>query len=154
MKFEKQWLIMVLSGASFSFMSFLYYFTVKKFFRFYNNIHQIIQVPLFLLSLDFVSNIIVGLAICISALFYLLRSENLEELVLNSFALWFILEIDDMANIYESDEEHLVSNDWSNLEIKGGDYNNDTKKRKIKLIKGSCWNQIGYSFLALGFVIF
>ena len=38
-----------------------------------------------------------------------------------------------MVNLFEADEIHLVKIDWNHLSLKGGDYNDYTKMRDIKL---------------------
>eukprot|EP01084_Bolivina_argentea_P282099 482802_1 len=40
--------------------------------------------------------------------FFLIQSETIIDVVLNAFALTFIIELDDMANIFESDEDYVI----------------------------------------------
>merc|ERR1719474_655014 len=49
-------------------------------------------------------------------LFFLLSSESYESVVLNSIALTFIMELDDIINIYESDEEVLIVDDLDHFQ--------------------------------------
>jgi len=112
---EYQPMITVISFLVFSFLSFSYMFTVLSFFRFYNDIKNVIAVPPILYLFDFVSNIVVGFIILLVSLFYLMESEELTDVVLNSFALAFIVELDDLANMFESDEPALMNADWENV---------------------------------------
>ncbi len=102
--------------------------------------HKIIIVPWFIRALDFCSNILIGFIICLISLFYLLQSESIADVVLNSFALTFIIELDDIANLYEADEDALVSADFEYIES-GENFEHRIKKRKIKINSKEiiCW---------------
>ena len=63
-----------------------------------------------LMYIDPFSNVLIGTIICLVSFFYLLQSETITDVVLNSFALTFIIELDDMANLFESDENVLLEN--------------------------------------------
>ena len=71
--------------------------------------------PIFIL--DFISNIVVGLVVVFFCFIYLLLSEDISEVILNSFALTFIIELDDFVNLFESDESFLLLQDWDNCVI-------------------------------------
>ena len=115
--FDNDSMIITMSFVVFSFISFIFISTVSKYYQFYNNMAWIIKLSPILRFLDFISNIIIGLIICCVALAYLLQSETVGDVVLNSFALTFIIELDDMANIFDSDEPELIKSDFAHLEI-------------------------------------
>eukprot|EP01084_Bolivina_argentea_P173503 300544_1 len=66
------------------------------------------------------------------------------DVVLNSFALTFVIELDDIVNLFESDEDKLIDADWSNLERSIGDYDDKMGKRKIVI-----FTAIGWGFMML-----
>ena len=92
-----------------------------------------------MLILDFMSNVVVGLVVVFFCFFYLLISENISEVILNSFALTFIIELDDFANLFESDESFLLSSDWNNCVISSKTYQNE-KDERGKPLYSLDWN--------------
>ena len=59
------------------------------------------------------------------------------DVVLNSFALTFVVELDDIANLFESDEDALLENDWKHIGLEKfnkGDYDTRKKRRILKQI--------------------
>lgn len=47
--------------------------------------------------------------------YVLLQSETMADVVLNSFALTFITELDDLANLFEADEDTFIWRIWKRL---------------------------------------
>eukprot|EP01084_Bolivina_argentea_P018806 34994_1 len=86
------WTITIISILVFSFISLMYTFTVRKYYEFYENMHMLFEISWIIIILDFISNILIGLIISICAFFYLLQSETVTDVVLNSFALTFVIE--------------------------------------------------------------
>ena len=113
--FDNDGMIITISFLVFAFISYSYIFTVYKYRQFYQNMKYVAKISWIIQSLDFISNIIVGFIICLVSFAYLLQSESIGDVVLNSFALTFILELDDLANLFESDEDALIEADWSHL---------------------------------------
>ena len=85
--------------------------TIEAFKQFYSNIKEVCIIPTVIIASDFTSNIIVGTLMAIVTPFFLLQSEDIQTVVLNSFALTYFIELDDLANIYESDEPILLQED-------------------------------------------
>ena len=95
---------------------------------------EIAEVSWIIKFLDFLSNIFIGFIICLVSFVYLLQSETIGDVVLNSFALTFILELDDLANLFESDEDALMNADWSQfLSSDRGDWEIGSFRRNIKI---------------------
>eukprot|EP01084_Bolivina_argentea_P136030 239605_1 len=107
--------IMIISFLAFAFILLIYYDTAQKFYQFYSNMEYVANVSWIIYILDYISNIVVGFVISWISLFFLLQSETITDVVLNSFALTFIIELDDMANLFEADENVLIENDWYHL---------------------------------------
>ena len=108
-------MIIIISIFTFSFISYTFVFTVIKFFQFYINMSKVFMISWWIIVFDFISNIIIGFLLCMVSWFYLLQSESIADVVLNSFAMTFILELDDLANLFESDEDKLIEDDWYNI---------------------------------------
>ena len=89
--------------------------TIHSFKRFYQNMDEVCIIPTVVIVLDLTSNIIVGSLMAIATPFFLLQSEDIQTVVLNSFALTFFIELDDMANIFESDEPFLLQEDANGM---------------------------------------
>ena len=64
-----------------------------------------------IIILDFISNVLIGLLICCLSLPFLMKSETLTDATLNSFALTFILELDDIVNVFQNDTDYLIDQD-------------------------------------------
>ena len=116
MRWELIWeqddpLIITTSIMAFCFISYSTNGTMNLFRRFYKDIGLAYELPLFLLVCDYVSNIVLASYICCLSLFFLLQTQDYEDLVLNSMALTFIIELDDVINIYDSDEEVVIMAD-------------------------------------------
>ena len=90
--------------------------TINSFKRFYRNIHEVCEVPKAIIALDFTSNVVVGTYMAMITPFFLLQSEDIQTVVLNSFALTIFIELDDLANVFESDEAHLLQEDAYGME--------------------------------------
>ena len=104
-------LIVTISTFTFAFMLQRFRKTIETFKRFYININQVCSIPKVIIVLDFTSNILVGAWMCMVTPFFLLQSEDIQTVVLNSFALTIFIELDDLANIFESDEAFLLHED-------------------------------------------
>ncbi len=109
---ETESFIFVMSIIVFALLSFLYATTAQSFYTFYKSISEICIIPWYILSMDFLSNILIGFVITLVSFFFLIESESLSDIVLNSFALAFIIELDDLANVFESDEAYLIDQDF------------------------------------------
>eukprot|EP01084_Bolivina_argentea_P092539 166468_1 len=133
-------MIMIIAVLVFSFISHTYLATVDCFYKFYIHMHYVCYIPWGIIILDFISNILIGLTICMISFFYLLQSDTISDAVLNSFALTFIIELDDIANYFEKDEDALMEADWDNLKLGpiSGDWNGEIKKRSITLLPKLC----------------
>ena len=83
----------------------------RKFLSFYRNLSRVCSVSWLIIGFDFTSNVVIGLILSVTSFFFLIESENVKDVVLNSFALTFILEIDDTLNVFESDEAYLFAQD-------------------------------------------
>ena len=101
----------LISLLIFSLISYKHKFTVEAYCHFYEWAVYYYKVPAYLKYADFISNIIIGYIISYLSFFFLATSETFSDLVLNSFALTFITEIDDMINIFETDEGILIDDD-------------------------------------------
>lgn len=99
----------------------------------------VIKISWVIFALDFISNILIGLVVVFFCFIYLLISENISEVILNSFALVFIIELDDFANLFESDEGFLLDADWNNCVISTKNYQNE-RDEQGKLIYSLDWN--------------
>lgn len=131
-------LIVTISALTFTFILQRLMKTIESFQAFYTNMNEVCIIPKHIIALDFTSNIIVGSAMAIATPFFLLQSEDIQSVVLNSFALTFFIELDDMANIFESDEQYLLKEDANTfkltldeaMEDNGNDLN-QVLKRKV-----------------------
>ena len=85
--------------------------TIEAFHQFYSNMEKVCIIPWTIIALDFMSNIVVGLWMTMNTPFFLFRSEDIPTVVFNSFALTFVIDLDDMANVFESDEAALLQED-------------------------------------------
>ena len=111
-------LIVIISIFTFAFILQRLRKTIESFKRFYSNMKEVCIIPNEIIAFDFTSNIVVGTLMAIVTPFFLLQSENIQTVVLNSFALTFFIELDDLANVYESDEPFLLQEDkngWQRL---------------------------------------
>eukprot|EP01083_Nonionella_stella_P230089 813735_1 len=90
--------------------------TANAFIKFYRNVYYAYDVPWFFVVCDFISNMVMSSYICAISLFLLMQSETYSDLVLNAFALTFLIEIDDMINVFESDEDAIVISDLRRFE--------------------------------------
>ena len=125
-------LIVAISALAFGFILQRLRKTVTSFNRFYRNMKEVCVIPKAIIILDFSSNIIVGTWMAAVTPFLLLKSEDIQTVVLNSFALTIFVELDDLANIFESDEPFLLKEDANgmrgdNVELREG----VVPKRKI-----------------------
>ena len=78
--------------------------TVESFQQFYTNMDEVFiirRMPTSVITMDFIANIVVGTWMALLTPFFLLQSGDIQPVVLNSFALTFFLELDDMANIFD-----------------------------------------------------
>lgn len=105
---QNNYFIVFCSVLVFCFISYSTNGTAKLFSQFYKDIGLAYDLPYFLVFCDFISNIVIALYVCFISLFFLIQSPNYGELVLNSFALTFLIEIDDIINIFDSDEEVII----------------------------------------------
>ena len=113
--------------------------TINSFKRFYRNIHEVCEVPKAIIALDFTSNVVVGTYMAMITPFFLLQSEDIQTVVLNSFALTIFIALDDLANVFESDEAHLLREDSYGMErlrmdlqwLKRNMYSSGVAKREI-----------------------
>ena len=108
---QDNYLIIASSILAFCFISYSTNGTAKLFRKFYHDINLAYDLPWFLVFCDYFSNVIIAMYICLLSLFFLLQSPSYTELVLNAFALTFLVEIDDMINIFDSDEEVVIIQD-------------------------------------------
>merc|ERR1711933_546862 len=108
---QRNWFVITCSVLAFCYISYSTNGTAKLFASFYKDIYLVYDIPWFLVFCDFFSNIICAMYICLLSLFFLIQSGSYGDLVLNSFALTFLVEIDDMVNIYDSDEEVVIIQD-------------------------------------------
>ena len=145
--FDGDYMIIAISFCTFALLGYAYWFTISKFYKFYECLWYITKVSYITFTLDFISNILLGLVVVVSAFAYLLLSESISEVVLNSFALVFVIELDDIANLFESDEDFLLELDWDNclltkeqyeqeidgMETYARDWNGDIIKRDVDL---------------------
>ncbi len=115
--FDDDRIIITISFLVFALISYSYWFTVVKFYRFYECLYYIAKIDWINFVLDFASNIVIGIIIVIFAFKYLLLSEGIADVVVNSFALTFIIELDDIVNLFEGDGEYLLLQDWNNCVI-------------------------------------
>eukprot|EP01084_Bolivina_argentea_P132137 233172_1 len=116
----------IISLLVFSLLSYKHNFTVTAYCWFYEWANYYYEIPIFLKYSDFVSNIILGYIVTFLSFFFLATSETFSDLVLNSFALTFITEIDDMVNVYEADPEILIEEDIA-------EYRNNLYQNRIKV---------------------
>ena len=107
----KETLIVTITIFTFAFILQRLRKTIESFKKFYSNMEEVCIIPKVIIALDFTSNIVVGTLMAIVTPFFLLQSEDIQTVVLNSFALTFFIELDDLANIYESDEPFLLQED-------------------------------------------
>ena len=79
---------------------------------FYLSISEVCQVPWIIIGLDFISNVFVATCVASISFFVMLNSDTLTEAVLNSFALLFILDLDDIcAMLFANDKDYAVEQD-------------------------------------------
>ena len=96
---------------------------------FYLSISEVCQVPWLIIGLDFISNVVVATCIACMSFFVMLNSDTLTEAVLNSFALLFILDLDDIcAMLFANDKDYAVEQD---LKYAKRDQERLRRKRKI-----------------------
>merc|ERR1712048_1078777 len=98
----------VISCFAFAFILQRFGSTVGGFRSFYEDMDRVCNIPLIIITLDFISNIVIGLWMMLITPFFLLQSDSIQSIVLNSFALTFVIELDDLANLFESDEDVLL----------------------------------------------
>ena len=136
-------LIVIISIFTFAFILQRLRKTIESFKQFYSNMKEVCIIPKVIIALDFTSNIIVGTFMAIVTPFFLLQSEDIQTVVLNSFALTFFIELDDLANTYESDEPFLLQEDKNGWEFEWYDPDNEpgVVKRKIEGL-GSLYKSI------------
>ena len=101
----------MLSATVFILLSIQTNRTTGLYFRFYEKIGLMFKLPWYLLICDFISNIIISVVITLFSYMFLVQSESYSDLVLNSFALTFVAQIDDMVNTFDSDEEVVITQD-------------------------------------------
>eukprot|EP01084_Bolivina_argentea_P118881 210872_1 len=106
------------------------------------------DIPWFLIVADFMLNVLIPIIITLMSLFLLTASETYLDLVLNAFALTFIAEIDDMLNVFESDEQDIIQCELELFVNYDGNHPDSTSKRKIILKKSSF-----YTILMIPFTI-
>ena len=102
-------LTVAISALAFGFILQRLRKTVHSFKRFYPNMEEVCIIPRLIIVPGFTSNLIVGTWMATVTPFLLLKSEDIQTVVLNSFALTIIVDLDDdLANIFESDEPFLL----------------------------------------------
>ena len=69
------------------------------------------DVPYTMVLFDYISNVLLEAYISLISVLFLAQSPDLTELVLNAFALNFIVRIDDIINVFDQDEEVVVMAD-------------------------------------------
>eukprot|EP01083_Nonionella_stella_P107674 312133_1 len=106
--------IMTLSFAIFAFLSYRYCFTIIKMNKFYTNIHYVCDVDVIIPLMDYISNVVIYGVVVFFSFSFLLLSHTIQDAVFGAFALTFITELDDMANIFDADEDFLLEYDWQN----------------------------------------
>ncbi|ETO13889.1 hypothetical protein RFI_23479 [Reticulomyxa filosa] len=104
-------LIIIVSLLIMSFISVTSKATMEAFLKFYQHVYLIFNIPLYFVLGDCICNVIIAPIISIVSLFFLLASQSLADVVINSFALTFLLSLDDMVNVFESDEANLLEGD-------------------------------------------
>ena len=110
-------LIVIISTLTFAFILQRLSKAINSFKRFYRNIKEVCIIPPAVIALDFTSNVVVGTWMAMITPFFLLQSEDIQTVVLNSFALTIFIELDDLANVFESDEAYLSQEDWHGMEM-------------------------------------
>eukprot|EP01084_Bolivina_argentea_P224985 380309_1 len=136
--------LLILSIVVFSVISYLTSTTIKNYIHFYRYIGYVCQVSWGIIILDFISNVIIGALVSGVSLFFLLSSETLTDAALNSFALTFILELDDIVNLFNKDINYLIKQDF-----KYAKYNKEKFrfKRKIEMYDEETCTQFIYPIL-------
>ena len=156
--FDSDYMIIAISFMVFAFISLTYENTVLKYREFYGNMVWIAKVLPWIKYFDFMSNIAIGFVICLVSFAYLLQSETIGDVVLNSFALTFILELDDLANVFDSDERVLITSDWYNLteidEEEFSDWCVGEFRRRITISWRVLLKSFGYCLLSPIFMIY
>ena len=109
-------LIVIISTLTFAFILQRLRKTINSFHRFYRNIKEVCIIPQAIIALDFTSNVLVGTWMAMITPFFLLQSEDIQTVVLNSFALTIFIELDDLANVFESDEAYLLQEDANGIQ--------------------------------------
>eukprot|EP01083_Nonionella_stella_P032862 89941_1 len=108
---DRETIILICAILIFVYLAFTTDSTIRKCTAFYENINVICVIPWYFVIGDFIVNVLVPIAICCVSFFFLLQSETLGDLVLNSFALTFVYQLDDDINVFENDEDHLLRED-------------------------------------------
>ena len=108
-------LIVIISTLTFAFILQRLRKTITTFERFYRNLKEVCIIPQAIIALDFTSNVVVGTWLAMATPFFLLQSEDIQTVVLNSFALTIFIELDDLANVFESDEAYLLQEDANGM---------------------------------------
>mmetsp|Transcript_96578 Transcript_96578/g.118340 ORF Transcript_96578/g.118340 Transcript_96578/m.118340 type:complete len:610 (-) Transcript_96578:57-1886(-) len=104
----QDFLIFLIAGVVFSFLSLTTSKTIGLYLDFYSHLYLGFEAPWYFVICDYISNVIITIYITIIGFFYLTQSPDYGELVLNSFALQFVYEIDDIINIFENDENEVI----------------------------------------------
>ena len=122
-------LIVATSVVAVSFISILTVKSMQSWRDFYLRISIVCQVPWIIVGLDFISNVFVATCVASMSFFVTLNSNSLTEAVLNSFALLFIMDLDDLcAMLFANDADHAVAQD---LKYAKHDVEQLRRKRKI-----------------------
>eukprot|EP01084_Bolivina_argentea_P279110 477120_1 len=104
-------IIFVLSVLVFLCLGELSFTTMNSYSTFYRKSSFLFKIPYFLKCSDFMLNVILPITVTLISFFLLSSSDTYLDLVLNAFALTFIVEIDDMLNVFESDEDNLIESE-------------------------------------------
>merc|ERR1712039_984019 len=96
---------------TFCFLTYTTWNSVSLFSAWYRYLPLGYQVPFTIVFFDYISNVLLEAYICLLSLLFLAQSPDLTELVLNAFALNFIVRIDDIINVFDADEEVVIMAD-------------------------------------------
>eukprot|EP01084_Bolivina_argentea_P245856 411537_1 len=142
--------IIVISVLIFLCLAQLSLTTINSFGEFYGDkVGVLFDIPWFLIFSDFLLNVIIPIVITLISFFLLCGSETYLDLVLNAFALTFISEIDDMLNVFESDEDQIIETELKLFANYKGTNPYCKTKRKITVPKMSFLNLLLLPFTCL-----
>ena len=138
-----------------AFISYTYIFTVDLYFEFYGNMKYVTEISWLIWGLDFVSNIVIGFIICVISWFYLLQSDDIGDVILNSFALAVIIKLDDIVNVFDADEILLLNHDWYHLSDARTGYSGEFShfRRYTQFNWKTILKSLGYVFISPLFIV-